>query len=132
MGDHVFVSYARADETYVEKLAEHLRAYGVEVWTDAAIDGGAKWAEAIQGKIDSCTAFVVVMSSAARRSDWVQREVLHAQRQRKKILPLLLSGEPFFLVNDIHYEGVEGGGMPSPRWVERLRAAASRSMTGSV
>jgi hypothetical protein len=123
---HVFVSYARADEAYAGRLAEHLRAHGVEVWTDDAIAFGADWPDVIQEKIDSCTAFVVVMSPAARRSPWVRREVLHALAQGKGIFPLLLSGEPLLAVNELQYEDVGGGGMPSPRWVDHLRAAASR------
>jgi hypothetical protein len=130
--DHVFVSYARADETYADKLAAHLRAHGVGVWTDASIDFGAEWEEAIQEKIDSCTAFVVVMSPAARKSSWVRREVRHAQTQGKQIFPLLLSGMPLFAVNDLQYEDVIGGGMPSPRWVDHLRTAANRPPGGQV
>jgi hypothetical protein len=121
---HVFVSYARSDAAYADTLAAYLRAQDVEVWTDAAIYFGDEWADAIQEKIDSCAAFVVVMSPAARRSAWVRREVLRAQAQRKKIFPLLLAGEVLFDVSELQHENVVGGGMPSPRWVGHLRAAS--------
>jgi hypothetical protein len=124
MGDHVFVSYARTDEAYAGELATHLLAHGVEAWTDAAITFGAEWQDAIKEKIDSCAAFVVVMSPAAQQSAWVRREILHAQARGKQIFPLLLSGAPLFGVNDLLYEAVEDGGMPSPRWVGHLRAAS--------
>jgi hypothetical protein len=132
VGDHIFVSYTRADGGYADELAAHLRARGVEVWTDAAVAFGAEWLEAVKEKIDSCAAFVVVMSPAAQQSAWVRREVLHAQAQRKQIFPLLLSGTPLLAVNDLLYEDVEGGGMPSPRWVGHLRAAASLPTTGPL
>jgi hypothetical protein len=125
MGAHVFVSYARSDETYVGRLAAYLRVRGVKVWTDAAVYFGAEWPEAIQDKIDSCAAFVVVMSPAARQSAWVRREVLHARTQQKPIFPLMLSGAPLFALNDLQFENVEGGGMPSPRWIDHLRATTS-------
>jgi hypothetical protein len=42
----------------------------------------------------------------------------------KRVFPLLLSGEPLFAVSGLQYENVQDGGMPSPRWVGRLRAAS--------
>jgi hypothetical protein len=92
---------------------------------------GAEWLEAIKEKIDSCAAFVVVMSPAAQQSAWVRREVLHAQAQEKQIFPLLLSGTPLFGANDLLYEEVEGGGMPPPPWVDHLRAA-TQPITGPM
>jgi hypothetical protein len=130
VGDHVFVSYARADAGYVDKLVSYLRGHGIDVWNDADIDYGAGWPSAIEESIDGCAAFVVVMSPEARRSVWVGREVLCAQEQKKPILPLLLSGRALFAVKDLHYEDVQGGRMPLPRWVERLRVPRSAGATG--
>jgi hypothetical protein len=125
MSRHVFASYARADEAYVEELSRHLSAQGVEVWTDAAIYFGDRWPEVIEEKIDSCAAFVVVMSPAARKSSWVGREVLHALEQGKRVFPLLLSGRKLFVVGNLQYEDVRHGGMPSQRWVDDLRASTA-------
>ncbi|MGF7235585.1 MAG: TIR domain-containing protein, partial [Frankia sp.] len=116
----MFVSYARADETYVDQLAAHLRTRGLTVWTDGAIDFGAQWPQAIADNIDSCAAFVVVMSPAGRQSAWVGREVLRAQEHRKPIFPLLLAGEAFFEVSDLQYSNVSGSVLPSDRWIARL------------
>jgi hypothetical protein len=52
MGNHVFVSYARADQAYADTLAAHLRAQDVEMWTDAAIQVGDEWGPTIQARID--------------------------------------------------------------------------------
>lgn len=123
MGDHVFVSYAREDAGYVTQLVSHLRLWGIVPWSDGILHFGVEWPEAIAQRIDTCAAFVVVMSPAAHTSQWVRREVLRAQDQRKPIFPLLLKGSPLFAVSDLHYERATEGRMPSPRWIEHLRAA---------
>ena len=120
--EHVFVSYARRDGGYVARLVEHLRARGLDVWTDAAIDLGHEWLRALQESLDGCAALVVVMSPAAEESEWVRREVLRALDKGKPVFPLLLVGEPLFAVGNLQYEPVPGGRMPSPRWVDHVRA----------
>jgi len=128
MGDHVFVSYARQDQTYVEELASYLRSQGFDVWTDAAIYGGAQWLDSIVQKIDSCAAYIVVMSPEARRSQWVQREILRAQAQKKQIMPLLLAGDSFFEVSNLQYGDVRGALLPPPKWIRDLRATIDGAM----
>jgi serine/threonine protein phosphatase PrpC len=129
---HVFASYAREDTAYVDTLVRYLRGQGVEVWTDTAIYFGDRWPEVIEEKIDSCVAFVVVMSPAARESAWVGREVLHALEQGKRMFPLLLSGRKLFVVGNLQYEDVGHGGMPTQRWVDGLRAAVAGAGAGSA
>jgi hypothetical protein len=125
VGNHVFVSYDHADGVYVGKLVEHLHAHGLDVWSDAAVGYGDKWLPAVQDGLDGCAAFVVVMSPAAKESEWVNREVLHARDTGKRVFPLLLSGAPLFAVSDLQHETVVDGGMPSPRWLDDVRAAAA-------
>jgi WD40 repeat protein len=127
VGGYVFVSYAREDEAYVTTLAGHLGKQGVEVWTDAAIYFGDRYRKVIEERIDACAAFVVVMSPAARGSEWVDREIQHARSQDKQVFPLLLSGKVFFTINDLHYEDVTDGRQPPPDWVDHLRAVAGRA-----
>jgi hypothetical protein len=128
MGTHVFVSYAREDHAYVGRLLMHLRAHGVEVWSDETINAGAEWPKVIQESIDGCAVFVVVMSSAARASDWVLREVLRALARRKLIFPLLLTGESFFEVSHLNYESVEDAVLPSPRWLDHLKTVTGATV----
>jgi hypothetical protein len=127
VGNHVFVSYARADKTYVDGLVAYLRGLGVDVWNDADINYGARWTTAIRESIDTCAAFVVVMSLNAAGSRWVEREVLRAQEHGKRIFPLLLSDRPLFAVNELQHEDVRGMRMPSLRWVEGLGVTESRA-----
>jgi hypothetical protein len=122
MSGHVFVSYARrSDRAYVERLCDHLTKSGVAVWFDAEIVTGDRWYEVIRQQIETCVAFIVVMSPEAETSTWVNREISHAEHVGKPIRPLLLAGRPFFRLSEMQYEDVTGSGMPSIAFVSRLR-----------
>lgn len=87
----VFISYARADRPHVAPLAAALTAAGHDVWWDALIEGGAGFAKAIEEKLDSADAVIVVWSATSVNSDWVRDEAGHG-RDRKRIVPLSLDG----------------------------------------
>ncbi|MBV1850017.1 tetratricopeptide repeat protein [Catellatospora tritici] len=133
MSGHVFISYSHAtDSAYVAKLAKHFTAAGVEVWFDHQIITGERWAKVIQQRIDTCAAFIVVMSPASDQSTWVDREIDQAELRGKPIFPLLLGGERFFRLAHLQFEDVTGGRMPSAGlatsllgWQTATRAAAA-------
>ena len=73
---HVFISYRHDDDVpYVQRLTGHLTSEGVSVWFDREIVTGDRWDRVIRLKIDTCAAFVVVMTPRAEESDWVAREI---------------------------------------------------------
>jgi TolB-like protein/Flp pilus assembly protein TadD len=80
----VFLSYASQDAEAVRRIAEALRAAGVEVWFDQnELVGGDAWDQKIRGQIKSCALFVPVISAAtqARREGYFRLEwKLAAQR----------------------------------------------------
>jgi TolB-like protein len=60
----VFLSYASQDAEAARRLAEALRAAGVEVWFDQAeLAGGDAWDAKIRSQIASCALFVPVISA---------------------------------------------------------------------
>jgi TIR domain/Bacterial PH domain len=122
MAGHVFVSYSRADRAYVEALAAHLDAAGVSCWYDHRIVVGDRFDQVIAEQIDTCVAFVVVMTPASYASNWVANEIKYAQDHGKRIVPLLLAGEPFISLTSLDYEDVRGGSMLGPAGVAALRA----------
>ena len=69
----VFVSYARADEPYAERLAEALRAKGYELWRDDELPAHRAYAEVIQERLDSAEAVIVLWSASSSTSQWVKR-----------------------------------------------------------
>ncbi|MGQ9907967.1 MAG: toll/interleukin-1 receptor domain-containing protein [Candidatus Flexifilum sp.] len=82
----LFISHASTDTEYTEYLVDRLRASGYRPWVDAEnIPPGAAWVRAIEDGIARCSALIVVLSAAARASEWVEREVLLAYELRKPV-----------------------------------------------
>jgi hypothetical protein len=71
----VFISYSHCqDGGYVESLAAHLAGEGVPVWFDKEIITGDRWERVVHTKIDTCAAFIVVMSPWPRHPNgWAAR-----------------------------------------------------------
>src|SRR5436305_14977098 len=60
----VFLSYASQDAESVSRIAEALRAAGVEVWFDQnELVGGDAWDQKIRRQIKECALFVPVISA---------------------------------------------------------------------
>ncbi len=119
----VFLSYSRVDREYVATLAGELERRGFTVWYDDRIDLGHRWWRTIERQIEVCAAMVVVMSPEARDSEWVEREIMLAQRDKKPILPLLLRGKGLSLLINQQYADVRGGELPPDGFYARLRRA---------
>ncbi len=69
----VFLSYASQDAEAVARLAEALRAAGVEVWFDRnELAGGDAWDAKIRKQIAECALFVPVISANTQ----ARREVI--------------------------------------------------------
>src|SRR4051812_49801028 len=92
----VFLSYASQDAPAVERIAEALRASGIEVWFDQSeLVGGDAWDQKIRRQIKECALFVPVISAntQARREGYFRIEwKLAAQRTHA-----LADGTPFLL-----------------------------------
>jgi tetratricopeptide (TPR) repeat protein len=92
----VFLSYASQDAGVVLRIAEALRASGVEVWFDKdELVGGDAWDAKIRGQIASCALFVPVISAAtqARREGYFRREWKQAAERTRD----MADGTPFLL-----------------------------------
>src|SRR5476649_1177788 len=63
----VFLSYASQDAEAAKRIAEALRAAGVEVWFDQnELVGGDQWDQKIRGQVKACALFVPVISAATQ------------------------------------------------------------------
>lgn len=73
----VFLSYASQDAEGAQRIAEALRAAGIEVWFDKSeLRGGDAWDRQIRQQIHECQLFVPVISTQtdARREGYFRRE----------------------------------------------------------
>lgn len=92
----VFLSYAHADQPFVERLATDLENRGVDLWLDEKeIAVGQSVSEAIEEAIASVDAVCLVLSTHSLHRPWVQREYraalslqLSTPEAKPTILPL--------------------------------------------
>ncbi len=91
----VFLSHATPDRKFADRLATVVRAHGVPLWYSRTnLVGAQQWHDEIGQALARCDAFLVVLSPAAVRSQWVKLEYLFAlnnRQYRDRIVPLLLS-----------------------------------------
>ena len=73
----VFLSYASQDAEAVARIADALRAAGMEVWFDKnELRGGDAWDQKIRRQIKECALFMPVISrrTQGRREGYFRRE----------------------------------------------------------
>lgn len=90
----VFLSHSSQDQRFASRLAVVLGRHGVKVfYSKKNIRGAQQWHDEIGQALARCNWFVLVLSPAAVRSEWVKRELVYAlqtKRYRKHIAPLVL------------------------------------------
>ena len=90
--NHVFICYAREDESFVLQLAENLKGRGVPVWLDQwDIQPGSDWDRSIDDAIYACAKFIIVLSPQAVESREVRGELRIALDKHKPIIPVIHS-----------------------------------------
>ena len=125
---HIFISYSHKDSDYARRLADTLREEGFDVWIDARIDYGSQWPLELQKQLDTCDAFILIMSPRSYASEWVQSELQRARRKLKPIFPLLLEGnEPWLSVESTQYYDVQGEKLPESKFYTDLAHVVTRS-----
>ena len=110
----VFVSHSSADDAAVLRLAEALRARGIEVWLDHwEIVAGDSIVEAINRGLDTADAGLIVFSAASKESRWVDAEtdyLTYARIQEgKPLIPVELGDAPYVppLLRPIARHGID-------------------------
>src|SRR3954469_9919740 len=95
-GKAVFLSYASQDAEAAKRIADALRAAGVEVWFDQSeLVGGDAWDQKIRRQINSCALLLPIISAntQARREGYFRLEwrlAVERMRQMDDDLPFLL------------------------------------------
>lgn len=87
----IFVSYSRRDAgDFANQVDIYLSSFKYDIFTDINdIRGGDVWSDTIETNISNCDIFVIIVTYGALQSEHVEREVLQAQKENKKILPCL-------------------------------------------
>ena len=89
----VFIGHAHEDAAFAQRLADDLRSHGWRIWiTPDSILPGEKWAAAINRALEESGIFVLVLTPAALRSEWVTTETSSAielqHQQEMRFIPL--------------------------------------------
>lgn len=130
---HIFISYSHQDSAYAHALAANLQGMGFETWIDERLDYGSQWPHELQKQLDSCAAFIIIMSPRSYTSEWVQSELQRAKRKLKPIFPLLLEGEePWLSVESTQYYDVRGEKFPDAKFYSALGKVISVPQGESV
>ena len=138
----VFLSYASQDAEAARRIADALRAAGIEVWFDQSeLRGGDAWDQKIRRQIRDCALFVPIISANTQaRTEGYFRLEWHLADQRKL---LMAKSRPFLVpvcVDDtpdadaevpdsfaaVQWTRLPGGETPS-RFVERVSSLLSGS-----
>lgn len=120
---HIFISYSKQDIDFARYLRALLESEGFAVWMDEArLQPSARWWKSIEQNVETCAAFVVVMSPTAAESDWVEREILLAEKLKRPLYPVLLAGDAWSRLANIQYEDMRAG----------LRAKLSRHFVNAL
>ncbi|HJR81290.1 MAG TPA: TIR domain-containing protein [Anaerolineales bacterium] len=99
----VFTSYSRRDTQTVDTIVEKMSQAGISVWIDReAIKAGNTWRVQIVQAIDTCHAFVLMLSPNSAASDNVRKEIDLSQDSGRTIFAVML--EPTKLPAEVRYQ----------------------------
>jgi PQQ-dependent catabolism-associated CXXCW motif protein len=104
MAGHVFISYASENADEANELVALIEAKGMTAWiAPRDVRPGFDYSEELQRALETCTAFVVLVTAHANTSPYVRAETEMAFSCQKPILPVRIAdvapapGLAFFL-----------------------------------
>jgi len=86
---HIFISYAREDETRIQPLVSALENQGWSVFWDRCIPAGQTWRSYIGKALSDASCIIVIWSCHSIVSNWVSEEAEEG-KQRGVLVPVLL------------------------------------------
>ncbi len=88
---YVFISYSRRDSAFVERLADTLRAAGVQTWTNVeSIPAGANWQKEIEKGLLNASVLIYVASKNSVSSQWMDAELQAFLGTEKRLIPIVI------------------------------------------
>ncbi len=100
--ESAFISYASKDRPEVLKRVQMLNAEKIPSFMDMiTLEPGDRWERELYKNIDKCDVVYVFWSEAAKRSKWIQKEIIYAYRLQNgkdtappDIIPIPIEGPP--------------------------------------
>ncbi|MGD0774121.1 MAG: tetratricopeptide repeat protein [Candidatus Solibacter sp.] len=89
----VFISHSSQDDQVVAEIRQALEGLRIETWADSQrLAGGDELEPSIKKAIESASHFLAILSPNAINSAWVAKEIKHALKVGKNVIPVLLPG----------------------------------------
>jgi len=92
---YIFVSYARLDKPFVDRLTSDLAKAGVPLWRDVDdIEPGTNWPQQISTAVSRAVGLIYVSSGNSVRSPWIERELQEMiAKSGHQVFPIVLDNE---------------------------------------
>lgn len=88
---YAFISYARRDSQFVDRLSTDLQRAGVRVWRDVEqIQPGQQWQRALEDALKDSVVLIYVASEHSGDSSWMFQELMGFSETNKLIIPLII------------------------------------------
>ena len=118
----IFISYCRDDKSLVHPFAEYInKAISRNCWIDLkGVESGAEFEDVIMRAIDECQVVLFMLSDNSLRSKWTKREVLYAEGEGKRIIPVLIDGDKLRGWFKFHFSNVDYIDIKSEEQKEKL------------
>ncbi len=127
-GIRIFLSYTQSDRGWARKLSGDLEAAGFQVFDPVdELFPGDNWSLEIGKALDESQAMVVLISPAAVRSPWVQREIqyaLGAEKYQDRLIPVEVEPTTEFPWVLRHVKWIRGNPQEAGRQIAEILQAA--------
>ena len=128
----VFISYQHDDEDFADILIQKVKEAGYSTWIDNdQLQAGTDWREGIDHAIKASCALIVIMSPAAKASEYVTYEWAFAWGAGVKVIPIVYKQTPLHpRLETLHYLNFTSHtAHPWERLLESLKKVAQTPAT---
>jgi hypothetical protein len=131
MLSQVFISYKREEIEFAELLESKLKEANFNVWIDRQLRAGTDWREKIDEKIRKSIALIVIMTPAAKESEYVTYEWAFAYGAGVRVIPLVFKSVKLHpRLEALHYRDFSNEAhQPWDELINDLRDAQASQLT---
>jgi hypothetical protein len=118
----VFISYKREERTECQRIADKLKALGLNVWFDARLTAGDSFTTEIEREVRRAKAVLVLWSPGSVQSRWVRNEADIGRERGVLCAAQLKSCDLPIEFRDIHFETLHDPQFTDshPGWIKLL------------